>query len=197
MAAVSEAVGASRAGSSLWRRAAARLEGLLRVRGQRTGVSSGLPRVLVTEAEVAGLLEPSVGVKEPVRRLHAVVGDDEHRRLLAPKPLRLLDQTPAGGIDRLVDLYQLVPGLVRSVRRMGRVETRCQARWPAMSELMKSTHRSPSSGSSSSASKQTSAISWTWSADVAVQPWSLRLDGWRDTRRSGCPRESRCGRTAG
>ena len=62
-------------------------------------------------------------MKEPVRGLHAVVGDDEHRRLLAPKPFRLLDQTPAGSIDRLVDLHQLVPGLVRSVRGVGRVET--------------------------------------------------------------------------
>ena len=62
-------------------------------------------------------------MKEPVRGLHAVVGDDEHRRLLTPKPFRLLDQTPACSIDRLVDLYQLVPGLVRSVRGMGRVET--------------------------------------------------------------------------
>ena len=77
----------------------------------------------VTEAEVTGLLEPSVGVKEPVRRLHAVVGDNQHRRLLAPKPFRLLDQTPTGSIDRLVDLYQLVSGLVWSVGGVTRVET--------------------------------------------------------------------------
>ena len=72
-------------------------------------------------AEVAGLLEPAVRVEDPVRRLHAVVGQDDRGRLLAEAAPGLLDELAAHAVDRLVDAHDLVPG--RVVRGMRRVES--------------------------------------------------------------------------
>ena len=51
-----------------------------------------------------------------------MIGEDEDRRLLVPEPFRLLDEIAARGIDRLVDLHELVLGLAGAVRRMRGVE---------------------------------------------------------------------------
>src|SRR4029450_3206457 len=109
LAAVPEAVGARRWEADLHHRRLLVWKAVCDFGGVRSRVLRRRYGCSVTKAEVAGFLEPSVGVKEPVRGLHAVVGDDEHRRLLAPKPFRLLDQMPARSIDCPVDLHQLLP----------------------------------------------------------------------------------------
>ena len=94
---------------------------LVRPRRRSTRMSASQPRAAqplqraAPVAQVAVLLQPAVHVKHPVDRLHAVVGHDEHGRLLAEALPGRLDQAPAGGVDRLVDLHQLVARVGRVV----------------------------------------------------------------------------------
>ena len=57
-----------------------------------------------------------------MRRLHAVIGEHEDRWLLVPEPLRLLDDAATRGVDGLVNVDELFPRLVGSMRRVRGVE---------------------------------------------------------------------------
>src|SRR3989304_3934651 len=73
-------------------------------------------------AKVAGLLQPAVRVEGPVDGLHAVVGEDEGRRLPAPEACGVVHELAAGAVDRLVDSDELVAcfgGVVRGGARGG------------------------------------------------------------------------------
>ena len=83
----------------------------------------GLQRPLA-EPEMAALLEPAVDVEHPVDRLHPVVGEEEHGRLLAVARCRRVDQLAAEPVDRLVHAQELVAGTGRRVRGMIGVEAR-------------------------------------------------------------------------
>ena len=61
-------------------------------------------------------------MERPVDRLHSVVGEDDHGRLLVPALSRGVDQLAAGAVDGLIDLDQLVPRVRWVVCRMARVE---------------------------------------------------------------------------
>ena len=70
--------------------------------------------------EIAGVLEPPIARKSQWVGFMPWSEDEDRRRLV--EPLRLLDEIAACGIDGLVDLHELVPGLAGAVCRMRWVE---------------------------------------------------------------------------
>ena len=91
---------------------------------ERPGLAPPRLQRPLAEAEMPALLEPAVDVEHPVDRLHAVIGEEEHGRLLAVLRRGGVDQLAAERVDLLVDPQKLVPGAGRGVRRMVRVEAR-------------------------------------------------------------------------
>ena len=88
---------------------------------------------------MAALLEPAVEVEHPVDRLHPVVREEEHGRLLAVLRLGCVDQLAAQLVDALVDPEELVAGAGRSPCAGCSGSKRAKPRWPTWSVLMKST----------------------------------------------------------